>query len=153
MAGFWASRGVFRLRSDDARVGGFLALAFGIAAAGIALLIVQATIGLTIDFDSTDSQNRFVVVGLAIVAVGIVAGWVSRRTIFDLQGEDPRIRAYLVAATAISAGVLIFAFVRLLIGPTGYFSTVDGVLDDGSPDTFLGGANLTSLALSDPRRD
>ena len=33
MAGFWASRGVFQLRSDDARVGGFLALAAGIAAA------------------------------------------------------------------------------------------------------------------------
>ena len=150
MAGFWASRGVFRLRSDDARVGGFLALAFGIAAAGIALLIVQATIGLTIDFDSTDSQNRFVVIGLVIVAIGIAAGWLSRRTIFDLKGEDPRIRTYLVAATAISAGVLIFAFVRLLIGPTGYFSSVDGVLDDGTPDSFLGGANLTSLALADP---
>ena len=150
MAGFWASRGVFRLRSDDARVGGFLALAFGIAAAGIALLIIQATIGLSIDFDSTDSQNRFVVIGLAIVAIGIAAGWISRRTIFDLKGEDPRIRTYLVAATAISAGVLIFAFVRLLIGPTGYFSSVDGLLDDGTPDSFLGGANLTSLALSDP---
>jgi hypothetical protein len=149
MAGFWASRGVFRLRSDDARVGGFLALAFGIAAAGIALLVVQATVGLTIDFESTDSQNRFVVVGLAIVAVGIVAGWVSRRTIFDLKGEDPRIRTYLVAATAISAAVLVFAFVRLLIGPTGYFSAMDGVLDDGTPDPQLG-INLTGLALSDP---
>jgi len=147
MAGFWASRGVFRLRSDDARIGGFLAIAFGIAAAGIALLVAQATIGLTIDFDSTDSQNRFVVIGLVIIAIGIAAGWLSRRTIFDLKGDDPRIRTYLVAATAISAGVLIFAFVRLLIGPTGYFSTIDGVLDDGSPD---GGANLTSLALSDP---
>ncbi len=30
---------------------------------------------------------------------------------------------YLVAATAISAGVLVFAFLRLLFGPTGYFST------------------------------
>ena len=29
MAGFWANRGVFRLRADDARVGGFLALAAG----------------------------------------------------------------------------------------------------------------------------
>ena len=49
MAGFWASRGVFRLRSDDPRVGGFLALAFGIAAAGIAMLVIQNTIGMTID--------------------------------------------------------------------------------------------------------
>ena len=39
---------------------------------------------------------------------------------------------------------------RLLFGPTGFFSAVDGVLDDGTPDSFLGGANLTSLALSDP---
>src|SRR6476661_3195579 len=77
IAGFWASRGVFRLRSDDARIGGFLAIAFGIAAAGIALLVAQATIGLTIDFDSTDSQNRFVVIGLVIIAIGIAAGWLS----------------------------------------------------------------------------
>ena len=34
MAGFWASRGVFSLRSDDDRIGGFLSLALGIAAAG-----------------------------------------------------------------------------------------------------------------------
>ena len=153
MAGFWASRGVFRLRSDDARVGGFLALAFGIAAAGIALLVVQATIGIAIDSDEhrlAEPLRRHR--AASIVAIGIAAGWVSRRTIFDLKGEDPRIRTYLVAATAISAGVLIFAFVRLLFGPTGYFSTVDGVLDDGTPDSFLGGANLTSLALTRPAR-
>ncbi len=41
MAGFWASRGVFQLRSDDARVGGFLALAAGIVGAGVAFLLVQ----------------------------------------------------------------------------------------------------------------
>src|SRR5262245_35681263 len=127
MAGFWASRGVFRLRSDDARVGGFLALAFGIAVAGIALLVVQATIGIGFSFEDTDSQNQFVIKGLLILAVGVVAGWLSRRTIFDLKGEDPRIRTYLVAATTISAGVLIFALLRLLFGPTGYFSTVTGV--------------------------
>lgn len=150
MAGFWASRGVFQLRSDDSRVGGFLALAFGIAAAGIAMLIVQNTIGLTIDPNDSNSQNRFVALGLVIIAIGIAAAWISRRTIFDLKGDDPRIRTYLVAATAISAAALVFAVVRLLFGPTGFFSTVDGVLDDGTPDTFLGGANLTSLALSDP---
>ena len=39
----------------------------------------------------------------------------------------------------------------LLFGPTGYFSTVDGLLTTtGTPDSFLGGANLTSLALADP---
>jgi hypothetical protein len=150
MAGFWASRGVFRLRADDARVGGFLALAFGIAAAGIAFLVIQATVGMSIDFESTDSQNRFVALGVAIIGIGIVAGWISRRTVFDLKGEDPRIRTYLIGATAISAAVLIFALARLLFAPTGYFSTVDGVLDDGKPDPFLGGANLTSLALTDP---
>ena len=47
MAGFWASRGVFQFRSDDARVGGFLSLAAGFVGAAIALLVVQATIGLT----------------------------------------------------------------------------------------------------------
>ena len=34
MAGFWAGRGVFRIRTDDSRVGQFLALAAGVAAAG-----------------------------------------------------------------------------------------------------------------------
>ena len=57
MAGFWASRGVFRLRADDARIGGFLALAFGIAAAGVAFLVIQATVGMTIDFEDQDSQR------------------------------------------------------------------------------------------------
>ncbi len=46
MAGFWASRGVFRLRSDDARVGRFIALAAGIAVAAIAFVVVQQTIGV-----------------------------------------------------------------------------------------------------------
>ena len=110
MAGFWASRGVFRLRSDDARVGGFLALAFGIAAAGIALLVVQATIGLTIDFDEHRLAEplRRHRARASSRSASSPAG-LSRRTIFDLKGEDPRIRTYLVAATAISAGVLIFA--------------------------------------------
>ena len=42
MAGFWASRGVFQFRSDDARAGGFLSLAAGFAAAFIVLQVVQA---------------------------------------------------------------------------------------------------------------
>src|SRR4029077_19486566 len=41
MAGFWAGRGVFNLRTDDARVGGFLALAAGIVGAGIAFFVLQ----------------------------------------------------------------------------------------------------------------
>jgi energy-coupling factor transport system substrate-specific component len=43
MAGFWGARGVFRLRAEDARVGSFLALATGIAASIVALLVIQAT--------------------------------------------------------------------------------------------------------------
>src|SRR4249919_3684994 len=68
MAGFWASRGVFRLRSDDARVGGFLALAFGIAAAMIGLIVAQNTIGIpSLAFDdpnALDNQMRFVLISL-----------------------------------------------------------------------------------------
>ena len=154
MAGFWASRGVFRLRSDDTRVGGFLALATGIAAAGIGLIIVQLTIGIpSLDFEdpnATDNQMRFVLISVALVALGIVVGWVTGRTVFQLDGQPDRARNYLQVAAAITAGLLIFAVARLLIGPTGYFSTVDGVLDDGTPDNFLGGANLTGLALQDP---
>jgi hypothetical protein len=70
--------------------------------------------------------------------------------VFDFQGPDPRIRSYMIGATAISAAVIVFALFRLLFGPTGYFSGVDGVLDDGSPDPFLFGWNLTGLALPDP---
>src|SRR5512135_60227 len=70
MAGFWASRGVFRLRTDDSRVGQFLALAAGVAAAGIGLLVVQSTVGLP-DLGVTDpgqlgdNQLRFVLISLA----------------------------------------------------------------------------------------
>ena len=60
MAGFWASQGVFRLRTDDERVGRFLALAAGIGAAAIAMLVIQQTIGLTFDFEDLGSQTRFV---------------------------------------------------------------------------------------------
>jgi energy-coupling factor transport system substrate-specific component len=150
MAGFWGARGVFRLRAEDARVGSFLALATGIAASVVALLVVQATIGISFTFEDVESQNRFVVLGLAIVVVGIVVGWLSGRTIFQLEGMPERARTYLIAAATLSATALTFALVRLLLGPTGYFSGIDGVNDDGTPDTFLGGANLTGLALGDP---
>ena len=157
MAGFWASRGVFRLRSDDARVGGFLALAFGIAAAGIAWLVVQQTIGIP-DLAAEDpdtllgNQTQFVLLALGAIAVGVIAAWVSRRTIFALSGEDPRIRTYLIGATAISTAVLIFALGRLLFSPTGYFSSIDGSDPDGDGPLgpLFGGANLTGLALADP---
>ena len=155
MAGFWANRGVFQIRTDDARVGGFLALATGILGAAIAFLVVQATIGIP-DLAAADAdallanQTQFVLMALGFVAVGVVVGWLAGRTAFAFKPDDPRIRPYLQGATAVAAFMLVFAIVRLLFGPTGYFSTVDGVLDDGTPDDFLGGANLTSLAIADP---
>ena len=45
---------------------------------------------------------------------------------------------------------LVFAILRLLFSPTGYFSTITGVDAKGNPDTLLGGANLSGLALPDP---
>ena len=104
MAGFWARQGVFRLRTDDARVGGFLALALGIGAALIAMLVVQNTVGLSVgSSDDPDAQNRFVVVSIAIAVFGIVVGWISRRTIFRLEGRPEAARRYLTIAAAISA--------------------------------------------------
>jgi len=155
MAGFWASRGVFQLRSDDVRIGGFLALAAGLVGAGAAFLVIQSMIGIP-DLGVTDpdellnNQGRFVIIAVACFAVGFVVAWLTGRTVFAFQGDDPRIRTYLVGATAISAAAIVFALFRLLFSPNGYFSGVDGVLDDGSRDSFLGGANLTGLALSDP---
>jgi energy-coupling factor transport system substrate-specific component len=155
MAGFWASRGVFQLRSDDVRVGGFLSLAAGLVGAGVAFLAIQATIGIPdLGVEDPDqllnNQGAFVVIALVCVAVGIVVAWLAGRTVFAFRADDPRIRTYLVGATAISAAAIVFALLRLLFSPDGYFSGVDGVLDDGKPDTFLGGANLTGLALPDP---
>ena len=147
MAGFWASRGVFKLRTDDARVGGFLALAAGIVGAGLAFFVIQATIGIpSLGSDTTpDEQDQFVALGVAIVAVGIIVAWLSRRTVFAFQGDDPRIRIYLTGATALFAFGLVFALARLLVGPAGYFSLFDGT--DAAP---VNGLDLRSLALSDP---
>jgi hypothetical protein len=147
MAGFWGSRGVFRLRTDDARVGGFLALATGIAATLIAMVIVQNTIGLSFSFEDTDSQMTFVLISLGLVAVGVIVGWLSGRTIFRLEGRPEDARRYLIIAAALSAGAFLFAIFRLLFAPTGYFSAMDGLNDDGTADGF---PNLTSLALADP---
>jgi energy-coupling factor transport system substrate-specific component len=150
MAGFWASQGVFNLRTNDERVGRFLALAAGIGAAGIAMIVIQQTIALTFDFEDLGSQTRFVSLGLLIVAIGVVVAWGSGRTVFAFEPNDANIQPYLAAATAISAFALVFAFLRLLFAPTGYFSGIDGLTDEGAADTFLGGANLTGLALPDP---
>ena len=155
MAGFWAGRGVFRLRTDDSRVGQFLALAAGVAAAGIALLVVQSTTGLPELFpedadQAIANQGQFVLIGTAIVVIGALVAWLSNRTVFHFEPEDRRIHPYLSAATAIAAFVLVFAVLRLLFSPKGYFSTVTGVAADGTPDTFLFGLNLSSLAVADP---
>src|SRR6478672_9824488 len=96
MAGFWASRGVLQFRSDEARAGGFLSLAAGLAGAFIALQVVQATIGLAMVPADPNSQNRFVVIGIVIVLVGVAVAWLSGRTVFDLKADDPRIRTYLI---------------------------------------------------------
>ena len=149
MAGFWASRGVFGLRSDDDRIGGFLALALGVAASVVALLLAQATVGVGPAGDP-DSQVRFALTGLVIVSIGVAVAWASRRTVFARRGDDPRTRLYLIGATAITAAAVVFAVIRLLFGPNGYFSTVTGRTSTGAPDTLFGGANLTGLALSDP---
>ncbi len=154
MAGFWASRGVFQLRADDVRVGGFLSLAAGLVGAGVAFLVVQSTIGIP-DLGVTDqdqlliNQGQFVIIAVACLAVGVVVAWLTGRTVFAFRGDDPRIRTYLISATAISAFAIVFALFRLLFSPSGYFSTVTGVTADGSPDKFLGGANLTGLAFPD----
>jgi hypothetical protein len=150
MAGFWSSRGVFRLRADDARVGGFLALATGLGAAVVAALIIQNTIGLSFSFEDVDSQNRFVVLGLVIALIGIAAAYVSGRTIYRLEGQPDRAKSYLVAASAIAAGALTLAVIRLLFGPTGYFAGIDGSDPEGPAGPLFGGANLTGLAISDP---
>jgi hypothetical protein len=150
MAGFWASQGVFRLRTDDERVGRFLSLAAGIGAAAVAMLVIQQTIGLSFTFEDLGSQTRFVTLGLLIVAVGVAVTWLTGRTVFAFQPNDSRIQPYLAAATAISAFALLFALVRLLFAPNGYFSGVDGLTDDGAPDELFGGANLTGLAMPDP---
>jgi len=147
MAGFWAARGVFNLRTDDARVGGFLALAAGIVGAAVTFLVIQWVVGIP-DLGAnatTDDQNRFVLIGILIIAIAIAVAWISRRTVFAFSGEDPRIPTYLTGATALFAFVLVFALVRLLVGPTGWLSTIDG-----SDPTFLGGLNLSGLALPDP---
>ena len=155
MAGFWASRGVFQLRSDDVRVGGFLSLAVGIVGAAVAFLVIQTTIGIP-DLAVQDpdalltNQTTFVLIAVGCVTVGVIVGWLTGRTVFAFSGPDPRIRSYMIGATSISATVLVFALFRLLFGPTGYFSGVTGVLKNGTADTFLFGANLTSLAVSDP---
>jgi hypothetical protein len=144
MAGFWASRGVFRLRSGDERVGSFLALATGVAAAVVALLAVQQTVGIPSAAGTADDQNHFVLMSVAIAIFAVLVALVSRRSIFAFKPDDGRIKPSLVTATGLAAGVLVLAVLRLLFAPAGYFSTVNG-----NP-AFLNGLNLSGLAFADP---
>lgn len=153
MAGFWGSRGVFRLRADDVRVGGFLALALGIAATVVTFLIIRLTVGLPdigIDVSANPelegqllaNQTLFVTYALFSVAVGVVVAWLSGRTIFRFgPGDVSRIRGFLAVASGIATALLVFVILRLLFGETGYFSTL---ASDPNMSGFAG------LALADP---
>ena len=99
MAGFWGSRGVFQLRSDDVRVGSFLALALGIAATAFTFIAIQATIGLPdLALDTTanpelegqllTNQTLYVTFALFCIAVGVVVAWLSGKTVFRFAPGD-----------------------------------------------------------------
>ena len=142
MAGFWAGRGVFQLRPDDARVGGFLALAAGIAAAVVAFLVVQPTIGipdarLRRPGRRLDNQMRFVLHRARARRHRRRRGLDHRRTVFALRRPTTRGSGRTCRRDG-HRGVR--ARVRdppAAVRPDGYFSTIDGVHDDGTPDSFL----------------
>lgn len=151
MAGFWGSRGVFGLRAEDVRVGGFLALAVGIAVTGLTFLAIQLTVGLPdlgIDTEVNPelrgqllaNQALFVTYALLSVAVGVAAAWISRRVMFNFAaGDSPRIRSYLALASGIATAILVFAVVGLLFS---WFST----LEEDPNLRGLAGLGLTGTA-------
>jgi hypothetical protein len=153
MAGFWGSRGVFQLRSDDVRVGSFLALALGIAATAATFIAIQATIGLPdLGLDTTanpelegqllTNQTLYVTFALFCIAVGAAVAWLSGKTVFRFEpGDAPKIRSYLAVASGIAGAFLVIGILRLLFGETGYFSTF-------ATDPSMSG--LASLAIKDP---
>jgi hypothetical protein len=159
MAGFWGGRGVFQLRSDDTRVGSFLALFAGFVAGAMAFFIVQQTVGMpdlnvnvgdppdpALQAQLFANQTLFVTEALMFVAIGVVAAWLTRRTIFAFkQDGDPRISRFLAIATGLAAFFFTAIIVRLLFGPDGWFSAVDG--SSGAP---LAPLNLSGLAISEP---
>jgi energy-coupling factor transport system substrate-specific component len=65
---------------------------------------------------------------------------------------DPRIARYLAGATGIAGAAIVFALLRLLFAPNGYFSTINGTDPDGDGPLgpLFGGADLSSLAFPDP---
>jgi hypothetical protein len=143
MAGFWGARGVFQMRTEDSRVGGFLALAVGLAAALLSFSVLQAFIAT--DMTTEGGQNLFVTLSITAVVLGVVVAWLSGRTVFAFRPSDPRVVPYLRIAATTSAFLLVFGLLRLLFQPTGWFSTLDG-----SATTALPGTDLTGLAIADP---
>ena len=122
MAGFWASRGVFRLRPDDARVGGFLAVATGIAAAAhrdphrpgddrTPELCPEDPARSTTRCGSSSSRSRS-------SPSASSWRWVTGRTVFALAGRRPADRApYLRSRRPSRPLALVFAILRLLFAP------------------------------------
>jgi hypothetical protein len=159
MAGFWGARGVFQLRADDTRVGSFLAMFAGFVVAALTFYVVQQTVGmpdLNIDVgDPPDpalqqqlfaNQTLFVTEALIFVVIGIAAAWLTRRTIFAFkENGDPRIRRYLAGATGLAAFFFTAIIVRLLFGPDGWFSIING-----SPGAPFAPLNLSGLTLAEP---
>jgi hypothetical protein len=153
MAGFWASRGVFQVGAGDGRIGGFLALATGLGVALLGIVVAANTVGYAVAQDDPSSGDRFLVTTAVIVVLGVAAAFASGRTIFRLEGRPETARRYLVVAATVTATVLVFAILRLLFSPTGYFSSIDGADPDGPEGPngpLFGGADLSGLALQDP---
>ena len=160
MAGFWASRGVFQFRSDDARVGGFLAARDGYRRRGRRVPPSSSRRSASPTWRPTD-PGRAPRQPDAVRAHGL--GFRGGRRGRRLAGRADRLRPS--RPTTRGSGPYLHgrhgdrrvrarlrASFRLLFGPTGYFSTVDGVDLDatGRSDRFLGGANLTSWRVGDP---
>jgi len=147
LAGFWASQGVFRLRAGDPAAGRFLALWAGVAATVVAFLLVQQTIGIpslteTDPARLADNQLRFVLIAAALAGLGLAVGLIAARTVFAFRDGTERIGAWLVVASATTAGAVALIVLWLLFAPSGWFSTVDG-----SDPGFLWGLDLSGLAL------
>jgi hypothetical protein len=143
MAGFWAGRGAFEVTTGDRRVGGFLALFVGVLAAAISFYVVQQLLNINIADES--AQTAFVSLSIVAVLIGAAVAWWTGRTLFAFTDGDPRIKPALTAAATVAAALLVFAVLRLLFSPTGWFSTLTG-----EPTSPIPGLNLSGLALSDP---
>ena len=128
MAGFWAGRGAFRLRADDERVGGFLALAAGVAAAGIAHARRPADGRPLVRLGGPRLADALRPPGPRSSSRSAWP-WPGSRA-GRSSGSAPATRASRAtwpSRPPSSAGVLVFAVLRLLFAPNGYFSTITGL--------------------------